>query len=236
MSYARVFSAALVAVVLSACQTLPQVPFDRTAAGPIASIAVLTPAASTNAEIIIATTPGMSLGLVGALIEVGMRDNRMAEFAKVAASKNFSGPDRVVQHTIEALKSAGYAANASAVSRKEMSFLKQYPSSADVPGDAFLDITMYYGYLADSIVEPYRPWVIVDCKLVRASDKATLMQRTITYNNTLWRVSKQSVSITPDPEYEFDDFDALTADPDRAIAGLDKAIAQVAGTIGTMLR
>ena len=227
--------AVFVAIVISACQTLPQVPYDRVAAGQPKSIAVLTPAARKEANVVLATSVGQSFGLIGALIDAGMQSNRETEFAKFAAPKNFSGPDSLVRYTSEALTSAGYSTSVGSVPRQDLNFLKVYPTSTEVPGDAFLDIKMQYGYLAAGISTPYRPFVFVECKLVKASDKSVLMQRTIAYNS-LWPVPDQGVTLAPDPVYEFKDFDALIAEPDKAVEGLDKAIAQVAGTIGTLVR
>lgn len=86
-----------------------------------------------------------------------------------------------------------------------------------MPGDTLLDVSFNFGYLAAGMSTPYRPFVYAELKMVRASDKAVLMQRTIAYNtlNTV-NIPETAVTIAPDPAYEFKDFDALIADPDRA--------------------
>lgn len=229
---AAVFVALVISV--SACATLPQIPYDRAGAGNPKTIRVLTPAAPSRPGVVLASTVGQSFGLVGALIDAGMQSSRESDFEKIATARGFSGRNVYLQKVIAALKDGGYDASEGVIApRTEPGFLKQYPS--DVQGDVFLDVSMNFGYLAAGLSTPYRPFVYTECKLVRASDKAVLMQRTVAYN-PLGNVPEQAVTIAPDPAYEFKDFDALVADPDRAVKGLDEAIGQVAGATATLLR
>jgi hypothetical protein len=224
--------AAFVAVVLSACQTLPQVPYDRTTAGNLKTINVVTPVAPERAGVILATSVGQSFGLIGALIDAGMQSSRESDFEAITKARNFSGRDALLRYTDAALKANGYGVNSVAVARPSREFLKAYPAAE---GDAYLDVLMNYGYLATGIATPYRPFVYVECRLVRASDKQTLMQRTVVYN-PLGAVPEQAVTVAPDPAYVFDDFDALKNDPEKAVRGVDLALEQVANAIGTLLR
>lgn len=64
------------ALAISACATLPQIPYDRTAAGNPKTIRVLTPAAPEKASVVLAATVGQSFGLIGALIDAGMQSSR----------------------------------------------------------------------------------------------------------------------------------------------------------------
>lgn len=225
------------ALAISACATLPQIPYDRTAAGNPKTIRVLTPAAPEKASVVLAATVGQSFGLIGALIDAGMQSSRESDFEKITTARSFSGKGAYLRKTIELLKAAGYDASEGPIQRTERGFLKQYPSAADMPGDTLLDVSFNYGYLAAGMSTPYRPFVYAELKMVRASDKAVLMQRTIAYNtlNTV-NIPETAVTIAPDPAYEFKDFDALIADPDRAVKGLDEAIGQVATATATLLR
>jgi hypothetical protein len=227
--------AALVAVVLSACQTMEQVPYDRASAGNIKTINVITPKAPDRPAVVLASTVGQSFGLVGALIDAGMQSSRESDFETAMKTQNFIGNDAFVRHLDGALTSGGYAPAHSSVKRETQGFLKAYPKGADVQGDAHLDVVMHYGYIASGMSTPYRPFVSVNVKLVRASDSALLMQKSIFYN-PLNGAPENTVTIAPDPTYEFTDFDALTADPAKAAKGLDTAIAQVATAMGTLLK
>jgi hypothetical protein len=227
--------AAFVAVVLSACSTLQQVPYDRATAGEIKTINVVTPAAPDRPAVVLAATVGQSFGLIGALIDAGMQSSRESDFQDVAKSQNFVGKEAFERHLDAALAAGGYTPAHYSVARPKADFLKAYPTSADMKADAHLDVVMHYGYVASGIATPYRPFVSVNAKLVRASDNALLMQKSIFYN-PLHSAPEQTVTIAPDPAYEFADFDALKADPEKAIKGLDGAIAQVAGAMGTLLK
>lgn len=227
--------AAFVAIALSACQTLPQIPYDRATAGDIKTINVPTPAMPQRPNVVLASTVGQSFGLIGALIDAGMQSSRESDFEAVIKAQNFSGKEAFFLHLDGALTSAGYTPQHHEVARERGGFLKEYKAPADPKGDAYFDIVMQYGYIAAGLSTPYRPYVYLNCKLVRVSDKAVLMQKSIFYN-PLNGAPEQAVTIPPDPAYEFTDFDALKGDPERAVKGLDSAFAQVAGTIGTMLR
>jgi hypothetical protein len=227
--------AALAAVVLSACSTLQQVPYDRATAGEIKTINVVTPSAPDRPAVVLAATVGQSFGLIGALIDAGMQSSREGDFEEVAKSQNFIGKEAFERHLDAALTAGGYTPAHSSIARPKADFLKSYAAPADVKADAHLDIVMHYGYVASGIATPYRPFVTVNAKLVRASDNALLMQKSIFYN-PLYAAPEQTVTIAPDPAYEFADFDALKADPEKAIKGLDGAIAQVASAMGTLLR
>lgn len=233
----RVLLSLVFVASVCACQTLPQIPYDRVSAGNPKAVRVLTPAAPGRASVVLAATVGQSFGLIGALIDAGMQSNRESDFEKITAARSFSGKDVFLRKTLEALKAGGYDAAEGPITRTERGFMKAYPSATDLPADAYLDISMNYGYLAAGMSTPYRPFIYAECRMVRASDKAVLMQRTIAYNvlNTV-NIPETAVTIAPDPAYEFKDFDALIADPDRAVQGLDAALGQVAAATATLLR
>jgi hypothetical protein len=227
--------ATLVAVVLSACQTLPQVPYDKASAGNIKTINIVQPSMPDRPNVVLAATVGQSFGLIGALIDAGMESSRESDFEAAMKTQNFAGKDAFMKHLDEALTAGGYSPAHDTAPRLASGFLKTYAQPASGPADAHLDIVMQYGYLAAGMATPYRPYVAVSCKLVRASDNALLMQKSIFYN-PLNAAPEQTVTIAPDPAYEFTDFDALKADPEKAAKGLDAAITQVASTMGTLLR
>lgn len=232
MGRVRVYLAAFVAVILSACQTLPQVPYDR-ATATVKTINLVTPATPDRARVVLATTVGQSFGLIGALIDAGMQQAREDKFAAIASSRNFSARDSLLQYLDAGLKADGYQVNMVGVGRQKLEFLKDYP--AQPTGDAHFDVLMNYGYVATGISTPYRPFVYIECRLVRASDKQTLMQRTVVYN-PIFGVPEQAVTVAPDPTYVFDDFEALQADPEKAVKGVDRAIEEAAKAIGTLLQ
>lgn len=227
--------AAIVAVVMSACQSMPQVPYDRATAGNIKTIHVVTLAMPERPGVVLASTVGQSFGLIGALIDAGMQSSRESDFEEVAKAQNFDGKATLLRHLDASLAAGGYAIARGDIVRKKQDFLEAYSQPAGAPADAHLDIVVHYGYYAAGISTPYRPFVSLTSKLVRASDKALLMQRSVFYN-PLGVAPEQTVTIAPDPAYEFADFDALKGNPEKAVKGLDVALEQVAGAMGTLLK
>lgn len=227
--------AAIVVAALSACQSMPQVPYDRATAGNIKTIHVVTPAMPERPGVVLASTVGQSFGLIGALIDAGMQSSRESDFEAVAKAQNFDAKATLMRHLDASLATSGYTTAHSDTVRKKQDFLEAYAQPAGAQADAHLDIVLHYGYYAAGISTPYRPFVSLTTKLVRASDKALLMQKSVFYN-PLGAAPEQTVTIAPDPAYEFTDFDALKGNPEKAIKGLDVALEQVAGAMGTLLK
>ncbi|MFM9865822.1 MAG: hypothetical protein ACKVRO_19690 [Micropepsaceae bacterium] len=228
--------AAFAAALLSACQTLPQVPYDRASAGSIKTINVVTPAMNEESRVVLASTVGQSFGLVGALIDAGMQASREDDFQAMAKAQNFAGKAAFAKHLDSALTTSGYAVAHDDVKRAANGdFLKAYAQPSTIPAEAHLDVVLHYGYYASGLSTPYRPFVTANVKLVRNSDSALLMQKSIFYN-PLNAAPEQTVTVPPNPAYEFSDFDALKANPEKAIKGLDEALAQVANAMGTLVK
>ncbi len=189
-----------------------------------------------NSSVVLAATVGQSFGLVGALIDAGMQSSRESDFEAMAKSQNYSAPAAFGRYLDTALTVNGYAVVHDSVGRERTSgFLKTYRQPASVTAEAHLDTVLNYGYYAAGLSTPYRPFVTADCKLVRNSDGALLMQKSI-YYNPLNSAPEQTVTIAPNGAYEFSDFETLKKDPEKAIKGLDDAISQVANTMGTLLK
>lgn len=232
----NVLFAVIVAALLSACQTLPQVPDDRASAGNIKTINVVTPAMNDESRVVLASTVGQSFGLVGALIDAGMQASREDDFEAMAKSQSFSGKAAFAKHLDASLTSSGYGVVRDDMKRAaNFDFLKSYTQPSTISAEAHLDVVLNYGYYASGLSTPYRPFVSANAKLVRNSDGALLMQKSIFYN-PLNAAPEQTITVPPNPAYEFSDFDTLKADPAKAIKGLDEALAQVAAAMGTLLK
>ncbi len=134
-----------------------------------------------------------------------------------------------------ALQANGYEVAAIPVARdRKDDFLSQYPGA---PADAYLDLVVEnYGYLAAGIGKstPYRPFVRLKVRLVRAGDKSVLMQDAIDYNPL--NNPENVITISPDAHYEFTDFDALTGDPAGSATGLRVALDTTMKNLAGLLR
>lgn len=238
---AKAAAVAATSLVLVGCVAVPEVPYDRSTAQ-VKTVAIVTPQTPETASVVLASTVGQSFGLIGALIDAGMQANREATFRQLVDQQRFSMRETFVEALKADLVSSGYEVKVIDVPRSKSDFLETYPASPDQPVDAYLDISSIgigYGYVAAGIGSstPYRPTVALKARLVNAKDRSVLMQNTVTYNPIMFGAAKlNSITIPPDPEYQFNDFDTLVADPPKAITGLRTATEKSAHTIGTLLK
>ncbi len=224
-------------VVLAGCASVPQIPYDRMTAGEIKTIGVVTPKFPNRATVILATTVGQSFGLVGALVDAAIQDGRDSSFDKMVKAQSFVAQEAFMQRLTETLQGHGYTVSNISAMRARDGFMDKYPME---PADAYLDLVVpTYGYIAAGIggSTPYRPRFAVQVRLVRARDSSVLMQDTILYNAyNPGGAETKAVSLSPDPAYEYQTFDALEDSPEMAVKGLQDAVHQSADAVGNLLR
>jgi hypothetical protein len=229
-------AAALAAVLTLAACAGTEIPYDRSTSG-IKTIGVLTPDISEKPSAILASDIGQSFGLIGALVDVGMQLKRDDKLYAILTARQFAAGATLGNDLVAVLRAHGYDAKLVPITREKSGFLKTYPAEPGV--DAYLDVSAFadgYGYVAAGIgrTQPYRPFVWLNVKLVHASDGAALMQDTVMYNpinaNAKW------VTVSPDPAYQFADFDTLVANPDQTVAGANISLQQTANQIGMLVR
>ncbi len=231
--------ACLILAALAACTTV-EIPFDHAANPNIKTIGVIAPGMPARAQIVLASDVGQSFGLIGALVDAAMLETRNSKFDALLTGKKFDARSAFVADVKSALAAHGYAAiDVSLTRSSESDLLKAYPKPGADNVDAYLDLALVgntYGFVAAGIADstPYRPFAYMKCRLVRASDGATLMEDVIAYN-PIGNPSR-IVTIAPDPAYSFADFDALIADPDRAVKGLEAALHSSSDAVGTLVQ
>jgi len=233
--------ACLMLAGMSACAS-DEIPFDHSANSGIKTIGILTPAMPDTPQIVLASDVGQSFGLVGALVDAGMKENRDTDFEKALKGTAFNSATRYLAALHAAIAARGYAAVDIPAFRPKAGFLKDYPPAAQYAQfkvDAYLDVALVgyeYGYIAAGIGSstPYRPFAYARCRLVRASDGAVLMDDTVVYNPI--GTPAKMVTIAPDPAYAFTDFDTLVGDPDKAAKGLDVSLTASADAIGALVQ
>jgi hypothetical protein len=229
-------AAAMAAVLTLAACAGTEIPFDRSTAG-VRTIGVLTPDIPEKPSVILASDVGQSFGLVGALVDVGMQLKRDDKLNAILIGHQFIAGATLGNDLVAALRAHGYSASLVPVTREKTGFLKTYPTQPGI--DAYLDVSAFpdgFGYIAAGIgsTQPYRPFIWLNVKLVRAGDSAVLMQDAVVYNvinaNSKW------ITISPDPAYQFADFDTLVASADQAVAGESVSFQQTANQIGMLVR
>ena len=225
----------VLALLLSGCAT-PAVPYDR-AASKIRTIGVLTPSFPQGASAHLATTVGQSFGLIDMMVDAGLKSRRDATLDQLLSSQGFVVQDQFTPRLMTALQNAGYAVSTVPLARAGASFIPKYPAGGAGDIQAYLDILVLdYGYVAAGIGSstPYRPRVQLTARLVNAADSSVLMQDAIAYNPV--NALGPAITIPPDPEPQFVDFDALTSRPDAAAAGLRVAVDKSANALAALLQ
>lgn len=239
MKISRVLGAIALAFIVVGCTAIPEVPYDRMTAGNIKTIGILDPSIPQDASVILATSPGQSFGLVGALVDASLQENRERSFKKMVQAQNFSARDTFMSRLTQRLEMNGYTTAKVSATRPGSNFFSKYPSEMNV--DALLDLVVEnYGYIAAGVGQsaPYRPRFAAKIRLVRASDSTVLMQDTVIYNayETYANEAKGVVTIAPNGNYAYPDFNSMEANPEQAVTGLQDAINQSADAIGNLLR
>ncbi len=228
---------ALAAVGLAGCAAIPEVPYDRSTAGDIKTIGLVTPYVPEHVSVVLASDVGQSFGLIGALVDAQMRSDREFKFGKILVAKSYDAPTDFLGTLTKELQGYGYAVETIAMDHKKPNFVDHYPADKEPKVDAYLDVLeLGYGYLAAGISSsnPYRPAFAVRAKLVRAKDNAVLMQDIVIYNPL--GNPKNAITLTPDPNYHFTDFDTLVGSPDDAVKGLQIATEQSAQTLASLVK
>jgi hypothetical protein len=236
-------AAIVVSLVLAGCAGQPEIPFDKTSAGSVQTIGVLTPDMPEKPTVWLAGDVGQSFGLVGALVDVSMQSNRDSKMWAAMVQSGYVPRDAFLAAVESSLQARGFAAKTVVADRSHSGYLKTYPAPGDSKVDAYLDISFIgngYGYAAAGIGSSslYRPFAYLNCKLVRASDGSVLMQDTVLYNFVVvsaFQKDPKAVTISPDPAYGFVDFDTMMSDAKKAIAGEDTAFHQTTDSIAGLL-
>jgi hypothetical protein len=223
-------------LLLAGCAA-PEIPFDRTAAGEVRTIGVVTPALPDGPSVVLASSVGRSFGLVGALVDAGMQSSRESTFKGLIAQQDFSATNVFIARLKDGLQKQGYALVDVPLQRSGRDFASGYPKDTDPKPDALLDLVlMDYGYVAAGISSsaPYRPYYALRARLVGAKDSAVLMQDAIVYNPI--NTPPKTITIAPDPTPQYKDFDALAADPKGAVDGLRIGAEKTADAVVGLLK
>ena len=218
---------------LAACNTMPEIPDHRGQASPVKTIGLMTPYYPATADVILASSPAQSFGLVGLLVDAAITAQRESFFNAMLATQNFSAPAYFAVRLTQALTQAGYSVVSIPVIRSQDTFVVPPPANVD----AVLDISIdHYGYIAAGIGQsnPYRPFFSLKVRLVSARDQSVLMQDRVVYNPL--GAPLHIVTNPPNPEYSFVDMDALLATPPNAVKGLEDAADTTAQTIAKLLQ
>jgi hypothetical protein len=237
MHIAKLGAAFAVLLMLSACAGQPEIPYDRSASQANKTIGLLTVGWPSGPTSFLASDPGRSFGLIGALVDASIESGRETDLEKILADRKIDANRQFVSELTDNLQAKGFTVVPVAADSKRQNYLKKYPGAADNKVDSYLDVSVSnYGYLAAGIgsSNPYRPWLASRVKLVRAADGAVLMQDVVTYNS--FAVDKGAVILSPDEQFAFVKWTDATSDPDKTATGVSVAAKKAADAIGDLLR
>ncbi|WP_395650812.1 hypothetical protein [Brevundimonas sp.] len=225
------------ALSLAACAS-PYVatPYDRTASQ-VRSIAVVDDSAPENSIAYEVASVGRNFGLIGAIVDAGIQAERQAAVNRALDGTAFDGETVFERQLAAALAREGYEVNVMTdTPRAKQAFLVAYPT-ADGVVDAYLDVVIaHHGYLSAGAFRPFRPSAAAQVRLVSAADPTrVLMDNRIVYNG-MTTADAGVITLTPNPDYEFENREALLADPVKMAAGIEDALNQIADTTAQLLR
>jgi hypothetical protein len=231
----RVFAAGLLAASLSACtSTYVATPY---AAGPqpISRVGIADDALPEGVSAVETASVGSNFGLVGALIDAGVRDSREDAIDAALATVSFDAESDLEHMLTEAL-----AANrietfvADNGPRAERKFLVNYPT-ADGNVQAYLDlVATHYGYTSAGHGQPWRPTANVMVRLVSVPDNRTLMENRIAYN--VMNSPRGVITLSPNPDFTFNNREEMRTDPERLANGIRAAFREIATTAAGLIR
>lgn len=225
----------MLALAASACSAPAHRPYDPALRGQIRTIGLPPPAVSERTAVRLMVHPIEGLGMVGLVIAEGDMSAKTADFSRAMQLRGYRGQAQFHRGLVHALSDAGYRVQALKLAREpgNHAFLEHYPA-ADGTVDAYLDVySNLIGYAAAGVSTPYRPTVHLTARLVRASDGRTLWQDRIAYNDF---GQHDAVTIAATDAYQFQAYEQLMADPDRAYAGLQTALRATGDELARQLR
>jgi len=208
-------------------------PYDRTAHN-VQSITMMDDALPEKAIAYEVASVGSNFGLIGALVDAGIQASRQDAVNDALVSIDFDAEERLERRMASALSTHGYnVAPLSGTARDKRDLLEAYPDASGV--DAYLDVSVtHYGYLSSGAGQPFRPSVGAEVRLVKVSDRSTLMENIIVYNPLA--PAEGVVTLAPNPEYAFNNRAELLENPTRLAAGIEDALNQVADTAARLLQ
>jgi hypothetical protein len=178
------------------------------------------------------------------MIDAGMQSDRESRLTAAIEPLGESAPEKFMAVLTADLLAQGYTLKTIEYPREIQDFVDKYPTDNQPPVDAYLDLVTVYGYAAAGISSssPYRPLFAVSVKMVSAKDQSVLMQEDIVYNlirrprGLFGDPQKHTITVSPDPAFQFSNFDALIADPTIAMRGMQVAAERSAQTLSKLLR
>lgn len=177
--------------------------------------------------------PMLAFGAIGgAIVGAGVAD-KMTLLNKQLADDGFDFSKEMEGALLKGFADGGFAAESIAASRKvargSMQLLDDYAAVKTSSADTYLDIVplvVGYGTFHPLFEPDWRPYIVVQVRLVSAKDKAILYSDQITYGYKNPLLSDQV--ILPPKEAYYGNFDSLMSAKQQVTQNLRAAVSAVA--------
>jgi hypothetical protein len=220
---------AFAAVLFGCAQPPKKQAFNREAAGHIKTVVVTLPPNQESYEAAILGHPGMSFGLVGALIAAADMQGKTNKLTLAINPAEARLQERFSVKLSEGLASAGYSVTTVTLPKDTKDDQTLTLAKKMASGDAVVAINLIGGYWAAGPSTDYFPRVLAKVRTFDAASGGVLYEDTISYGYAM--PQSQTIHLASDSRYRFDSIDALTRDPDKTreglYSGLDAIVAQV---------
>jgi len=228
---ARTLAVSILAIILSACTTVPKV--DLAAERPVKTITMLKVIEPASQSVINLGGAAGAFGLIGALAQNNLNETHTKAYTELVQQRAAAFASPLESDLSAQLRSAGY--NVTSVDLRptiQTDGRTLDYTAVDVSDDAILHVWFTtLGYLSPPSKIAFQPWITVRVRLLEAKSRKDLYFKTFTCGYQ--PAAEGIVHLNADPRFEYDGFDALTANVDDSIAGLrecNRAIAtRVAG-------
>jgi hypothetical protein len=217
------------ALILSACGSLPPANFEQASRLDVRRVCLTTPGVPERPQVTIMNPIGAGFGVVGNLIEARRASGAQQEMQAVLAKAGYNYETALKDSVFVAMSKAGFTMIHAPESRPEKErskFLSGYPTVKRV--DAFLDVFAdYVGFQAMHSSEDYRPHLEISARLVDAKSGKILYQGRIVYGFSV-ATDEDAVLVHAENTVRFRDRTALQANPMLTAQALQGAIDAVA--------
>ena len=226
--------AAFALLGLGACaKPYAGIPYTAPAA-PVTSVGIVDDTLPDSAVAYEAASTMSNFGLIGGLIDAGVQASRRDRVNDALDSVNHTPEANFESYLVAALADSGVTAvMVDGPDRDKREFLADYPA-APAGAQALVDFNVKtYGYV-NAGNQMWRPTVAADVRMIDAATGKPIMENRIVYN----AVDAQAgvVTISPNPNYVFQNREDMITQPERLAEGIDDALKQVAETAVRLMK
>nr|WP_137678658.1 hypothetical protein [Parerythrobacter lutipelagi] len=223
----------LAALSLGACAN-PYVATPYTApAGGLTSVGIADDSIPEDAIAGEAASTMSNFGLLGALVDAGVQASRKSRVNEALDSVNYQPEEMFEAYLIEAFKKKNINAMLLAgPDREKREFLTDYQDANGAQAVLDFNVTEH-GYI-NAGNQLWRPAVAADVRLVDAVSGKTLMENRIVLNPIV--VQEGTITLSPNPDYVFQNREDMISQPERLAAGIDDALMKVADAAVNLLQ